>query len=208
RERRPILRKKVMGGRVLIIEAPYVKSIEDLVDAFIKGEKRGEEPIIITTGKASYAFATVILAIPIFLFYPLTTHRMSFYPPDKSALVLNFKYRSSPAKEVLREGAGLKHMQAQRAIVKERSPVKVEVFLENRLIYSKVFNPRGLRKDAAIFVYDELFFKPEGQGLRIRMEETAHKEKVKELEFKALERSKDSVLIIYDEAKGNFVVLR
>lgn len=149
--------------RYLLIEAPYVKSIDEEIEAFVKREKKGESPIIITSGKVNYALATLFLTIPTFLFYPLTTHKISFYPTDRSALVLNFKYRSLPAKEVVRESTRLKHMQAQRAIVKERSPVKVEVFLGNRVIYSKVFNPRGIRKDAAIFIYDELFFKPEGQ---------------------------------------------
>ncbi len=208
RKRRPILRKKVIGEKILIIEAPYVKSIDDEVEAFMKREKKDENPIILTSGKVNYVLATIFLAIPTFLFYPLTTHKMSFYPTDKAALVLNFKYRSSPVKEITRESSGLKHMQSQTSIVKERSPVKVEIFLGDEAIYSKVFNPRGIRKDAAIFVYDELFFNPEGQRLRVRLEEVAHKKIVKELEFDMPRKSRESVLLTYDEAKGSFVILR
>ncbi len=208
RERRPILRKKVIGGKVLILEAPYVKSIDKEIDVFIKADKNKEESTIITLGKINYALATMVLALPIFLFYPLTTHRISFYPTDKSVVVLNFKYRSSPVKEIAKESTGLKHMQAQMAIAKERSPVKVDVFLEGKVIYSKVFNPRGLRKDASLFVYEEIFLKPEGKRLRLRMEETAHKEKVKELEFETPKNPKESTLVTYDDATGSFVVLR
>ncbi len=208
RERRPILRKRVLGGKVLILEAPYVKPIEKEVDEFMRENKTGKEPRIIALEKINYAVATLILAIPTFLFYPLTTHKISFYPTHKSAVVLNFKYRSSPVREAVAKKEGLKHMQPQMAIVKERSPVKVEIISEGRTIYSKTFYPRGLRKDASLFVYEEIFLKPEGKRLRLRLEETAHKDKVKEIEFDIPQKPKESVLITYDDATGSFVVLR
>lgn len=99
-------------------------------------------------------------------------------------------------------------MQAQMAIAKERSPIKVEIISEGRTIYSKTFYPRGLRKDASLFVYEEIFLKPEGKRLRLRLEETAHKDKVKEIEFDIPQKPKESVLITYDDATGSFVVLR
>ncbi len=208
RERRPILRKRVLGGKVLILEAPYVKPIEKEVDEFMKEEKTGKEPKIIALEKTNYVVATLILTIPTFLFYPLTTYKMSFYPTHKSAVVLNFKYRSSPVKEAMVKKEGLKHMQTQLAIAKERSPIKVEIISEGKTIYSKTFYPRGLRKDASLFVYDEIFLEPKGKKLRLRLEEIAHKEKVKEIEFETPQKPKESVLITYDDATGSFVVLR
>lgn len=209
RKRRPILKKKVMGGRVLILEAPYVKSIEKEVDEFISSPKEGQEVKLITSGRLNYAVASGVLALPIFLFYPLTTHKIAFYPVDRSAVVLSFKYRSSPVKETLaEESKGLKHMRSQVAIVKERSPIKVELYEEGRAVYSKVFNPRGIRRDASVFVYEELFFNPGRHSLVMRIEETKGKKNIKEIRLEAELKPRESLLITYDEDMGGFVVLR
>ncbi|SNZ16674.1 Cytochrome b subunit of the bc complex [Hydrogenobacter hydrogenophilus] len=209
RKRRPILKKKVEGGRILILEAPLVKSIDREVEEFINSLKEGKEVRVITSGKVNYALASLVLALPAFLFYPLTTHRISFYPTDKSVLVLSFKYRSSPVIESFtQEGKGLKHMQAKTAIVKERSPVKVEVYQEGRLIYSKVFNPRGIRKDTSVFVYEELFLQPGMYNLTVRLMETKGKKDVKEIKLNAKMKASDSLLLSYNEEAGGFVVLR
>lgn len=209
RKRRPILRKKVMGGRVLILEAPYVKSIGKEIEEFISSKKEGQDAKVVKTESLNYPVATAILAIPIFLFYPLTTHKIAFYPTQSFAVILSFKYRSSPVKEVAQvKVGGLKHMQAQSAIVKERSPIKVEVYKDGNLIYSKVYKPRGIRRDASIFVYEELFLKGDAQKLKIRVEETVHRGKVKEFEFEPPKNPKESVLITYDEATGNFLILK
>ncbi len=209
RKRRPILKKKVMGGRVLILEAPYVRSIEKEVDEFISSTKEGQEVKLITSGRLNYAVASGVLALPIFLFYPLTTHKIAFYPTHSSAVVLSFKYRSSPVKETKSERMGsLKHMQAKSAVIKERSPVKIELYENGKLLSSKVFNPRGIRKDASIFVYEEFFLTPGEKVLKVRLMETAHPEKVKELELNTSLRTKESLLITYDETKGGFVAWR
>lgn len=209
RKRRPILKKKVMGGKVLILEAPYVKSIERELNEFISSPKEGQEVKLITSGRLNYALATGVLSLPIFLFYPLTTNKIAFYPVDKSAIVLSFKYRSSPVKELRTERVGaLKHMQAQFAVVKERSSVKIELYENGELLSSKLFNPRGIRKDASIFVYEELFLTPGNRQIKLRLIETAHPERTKELEIKASMKAGDSLLITYDDAKGSFVVLR
>ncbi len=209
RKRRPILKKKVMGGRVLILEAPYVKSVEKEIREFMESTKEGQGVKILATNRINYPLAVSVLTLPVFLFYPLTTHRVAFYPTDMSAVVISFKYRSSPVRETKGIGSGsLRHMQAQNAIVKERSSIKLEVYRGKELIYSRVYNPRGIRKDASIFVYEELFLKAGNQKLTLRLEETAHKEKVKEFEFITPEKPGESLLITYDEATGSFLSLR
>ncbi|GBC87899.1 Cytochrome b6 [bacterium HR13] len=209
RKRRPILRKRVEGGRILVLEAPYVKSIEREVEEFINSPKEGHEVKVVPSGRLNYAFASLVISLPIFLFYPLTTHKVSFYPKEKSVVVLSFKYRSSPVVEVYKEeGKGLKHMQTQLAIVKERSPVRVEFYEGGKLVYSKVFNPRGIRKDASVFVYEELLLPPGEHSLRVRLEETKGKREIKEVKLDAHLRAKDSLLITYDEDSGGFAVLR
>jgi quinol-cytochrome oxidoreductase complex cytochrome b subunit/coenzyme F420-reducing hydrogenase delta subunit len=208
RKRRPILRKKVEGARILILEAPYVKSIEREINDFINAEKEGQDVRVVPSGRLNYALASLMLAVPILLFYPLTTHTVSFYPKDHSVLVLSFKYRSSPVREEVQKFRGLSHMQAQTAIIKERSPIKVEVYENGRLIHARVFNPRGIRKDASVFVYDEVLLKPGEKDLLIRLEETKGRKAVKEIRFSASIRQKDSLFITYDEGRDSFLVLR
>jgi hypothetical protein len=123
-------------------------------------------------------------------------------------LVLSFKYRSSPVREEVQKSRGLSHMQAQTAIIKERSPIKVEVYENGRLIHARVFNPRGIRKDASVFVYDEVLLKPGEKDLLIRLEETKGRKAVKEAMLSASIRQKDSLFITYDEGKDSFLVLR
>ena len=208
RKRRPILRKKVEGGRILVIEAPYVKSVDKEIEEFIGAKKEGKNIRIIPSGKVNYALASLVLSVPIFLFYPLTTHRVSFYPTESSAVVVSFKYRSSPVKEAVQKGEGLKHMRAQSTIIKERSPIKVEVYEDDKVIYSKIFNPRGIRKDASIFVYDEIFLKPGSYQLLVRIEETKVKGVEKTAKVEASLKAKDSILVTYDEGTGGFSVFK
>ncbi len=208
RKRRPILKKKVEGAKVLILEAPYVKPIEKEIDDFMKAEKEGKDVRIVSSGRLNYALASLMLAVPIFLFYPLTTHTVSFYPKDRSVLVLSFKYRSSPIREEVQKSKGLSHMQAQSAITKERSPIKVEVYANEKQIYTKVFNPRGIRRDASIFVYDEIFLKPGNYQIFMKVEETKVKGVEKNIKFDTSLKAKDSLFVTYDEGSGGFLVFK
>jgi len=99
-------------------------------------------------------------------------------------------------------------MQAQTAIINERSPIKVEVYEKGRLIHARVFNPRGIRKDASVFVYDEVLLKPGEKDLLVRLEETKGRKTVKEAMLSASIRQKDSLFITYEEGKDSFLVLR
>ncbi len=208
RKRRPILKKKVEGAKVLILEAPYVKPIEKEIDDFMKAGKEGKDVRIVSSGRLNYALASLMLAVPIFLFYPLTTHTVSFYPKDRSVLVLSFKYRSSPIREEVQKSKGLSHMQAQSAITKERSPIKVEVYANEKQIYTKVFNPRGIRRDASIFVYDEIFLKPGNYQIFMKVEETKVKGVEKNIKFDTSLKAKDSLFVTYDEGSGGFLVFK
>jgi hypothetical protein len=84
----------------------------------------------------------------------------------------------------------------------------VEVYENGRLIHTRVFNPRGIRKDASVFVYDEVLLKPGEKDLLIRLEETKGRKAVKEAMLSASIRQKDSLFITYDEGKDSFLVLR
>ncbi|MCS7170816.1 MAG: cytochrome b N-terminal domain-containing protein [Aquificaceae bacterium] len=208
RKRKPILKRKVKGGRVLILEAPLVKPIEAEVQEFMESIK-GEEVRILTSGMLNYPVATAFLALPIFLFYPLTTHRISFYPTESSVLVLSFKYRSSPAREVQRTGSkGLKHMQAKKAVAVERSPVKLEVYSNDTLLHARIYNPRGIRRDSSVFVYEEIYLPPKEQKIKIRLKEVAHTEKIKEFHITVYLKEKESLIISYSEPEDRFILLR
>lgn len=49
-------------------------------------------------------------------------------------------------------------MQSPVPIISGRSEIKIEVFntKNNELVFSKNYSPRGLRKDIAVYVYDEV----------------------------------------------------
>jgi hypothetical protein len=115
---------------------------------------------------------------------------MSFYPTDKGAIILTFKYRSTPS------------------VASERSPIKVDVIVNKKQIYSKIFNPRGIRRDSSVFVYDEILINPEKADIEFKIEETLFPEKKSEIFVSKTFKPKDSVIITYDENTKNFLYLQ
>jgi len=192
RRRRPFLKKDVEPSRIWIIEAPSVKDITLEVNSFIKDLKKGkkEEGIVIRGyRKVNYILASLFLIIPAFALYPLSVDKFSFYPDDRAVVVLSFKYRSSPS------------------LAKERSPIKLHLTAGNREVYSKTFYPRGLRKDASIFVYDEIILEPHSSPLKLYLEETFFPEKKKELTYKEILGPGKGLIISYDDARKELFFL-
>jgi hypothetical protein len=84
----------------------------------------------------------------------------------------------------------------------------VDVIVNRKEIYSKVFNPRGIRRDSSVFVYDEIMVTPEEADIKFRIEETLFPEIRSELDVKKTLKPKDSVIITYDETTKNFLYLQ
>jgi len=192
RKRNPLLKKDVEPSRIRIIEAPSVRNITSEIDSFIEDLKNSKkEEGIVTWGykKINYILASLILIIPCLTLYPISVDKFTFYPKDKTVVVLSFKYRSSPS------------------LAKERSPIKLHLTAGTKEVYSKTFYPRGIRKDASIFVYDEIILEPGSSPLKLFLEETFFPEKKKELTYKETLRPGEGLIISYDEAKKELFFL-
>ena len=209
-KRRPRLLKTLEGGRIRIVEAPSVANVRNEIENFIKYLKENvkfpKEVSIISRNKFRPILASVIFFIPFLIFYPLTTHKMDFYPRDKSILVLTFKYRSSPVRTLKEVKSELEHMKALQQIVVERSPILITLTANGKPILKRKYNPRGLRKDSAIYVYEEFILNPGKYTIELKLTETKNPKIVKKFSVRKLLLPSTSLVISYDERKGFFVV--
>ncbi|MEO5359534.1 MAG: hydrogenase iron-sulfur subunit [Nitrospirota bacterium] len=193
RQRKPYLNQDIDLSRVRILMTTSTTDITSEVDSFIKdiqGGKKQEKIVVKGLNKLNYAVSSILLLVPVILLFPLTDFKMAFYPTDKSAIILSFKYRSTPS------------------VASERSPIKVDITVNQKEIYSKVFNPRGIRRDSAVFVYDEVMINPEKANVRFKIEETLFPEKKSEIHVLKDLKPKDSIIIAYDESTRNFLYLQ
>ncbi|MBF0319449.1 MAG: hydrogenase iron-sulfur subunit [Nitrospirae bacterium] len=197
RQRKPYLNLNIDRSRVKILMTTSTTDITAELDSFTNGlkndlktEAKSEKIAVTGLKKLNYAVSTILLLIPVILLYPLTDYKMAFYPTDKSAIILTFKYRSTPS------------------VASERSPIKVDVIVNKKQIYSQIFNPRGIRRDSAVFVYDEILINPEKADIEFKIEETLFTEKKSEIFVSKTLKPKDSVIITYDENTKNFLYLQ
>ncbi|WP_457600752.1 cytochrome b N-terminal domain-containing protein [Hydrogenivirga sp.] len=207
--RRPKLLKNIERGRVRLIEAPNFVDVSQKVREFleeIRGGKVPEDVRIISKNRLNHILAPVVLFIPFLSFYPLTTHRIDFYPTDKALVVLTFKYRSSPVKKAGKAYSKLKHMQAVQNIAVERSPIEVVLLADGKPLLKKRYDPRGLRRDSSIYVYEEFLMTPGPHRLELKLVETAHPEKSWTFRLQRELKPATSLAVTYSEEKGFFVL--
>ncbi len=209
RERRPKLLKSVEGERIWIVEAPYTTDISGEIASFrefLKSAEPGGDVRIISRNKVNHVLASFILFLPFLSFYPLTTHRMDFYPTDKSIAVLTFKYRSSPVRKAETVYSKLEHMQAIQSIAVERSPIEVTFLINGKEVLRKRYDPRGLRKDSSIYVYEEFLVDPGTYSFELKVVETAHPDVVRTFKLVKDLKPSTSLAITYSETKGFFTL--
>ncbi len=210
RRRRPKLLKSVEGGRIRIVEAPSVVSVDRELEEFINYLRSSEEfprdVTILFKRKFNPVLAPLILFLPFLTFYPLTTHRIDFYPTDRSLAVITFKYRSSPVKKAKETYSKLKHMQAIKNIAIERSPIRLVFSVDGKPVLDRVYNPRGLRKDSSIYVYEEFLLPPGKHSFDLRLTETAHPEKKVSFSLSRETGPSTSLAFTFSEDKGFFVL--
>ncbi len=209
--RRPRLLKTLPRGRVSIVEAPNVVDVSHHVSRFLSQIREGKTPdevSIFSQNRVNHILAAGVLALPFLTFYPLTVDRMDFYPTDRSLIVLTFKYRSSPVKKAEKVYSKLKHMQALKNIVLERSPIEVTLTLDGRPILRKVYNPRGLRRDSSIYVYEEFLVSPGDHSLELLVRETTHPEKTHRFFLRKRIAPATSLAMTYSEDRGFFQIGR
>jgi len=207
RRRRPRLPKGVEGGRIRVVEAPNVKSVDEELEKFIeelKEEKIPEEPVILYRNRINFLLFPIVLFLPFLSFYPLTTDKMDFYPTDKALIVVSFKYRSTPVKKAERKMGELQHMKGVTEIAVERSPVELSVVLNGKEVLRKTYNPRGLRRDASIYVYEELIVEPGEYKITLLLREVKFPQKIHEITINRTLPAGKSVVITFHEGKGFF----
>ena len=91
-------------------------------------------------------------------------------------------------------------MQSRIPAVKKRSSVKLEIFAAKggKLLYEKIFTPRGMRQDIAMFIYAEMKVKED--AVNVSLTETAFPDKKQSLENIQLEKG-DGTFILLEEGK-------
>ncbi|MBF0345179.1 MAG: hydrogenase iron-sulfur subunit [Nitrospirae bacterium] len=194
--RKPSLDKDTDPSRIRILQTASTVDITKELDMFIKDvreiseEKKSDKVTVKSLVKLNYVLASIVLLIPTLLLYPLTSRKMAFYPLDKSAFIITFKYRSTPS------------------VASERSPIKIDLFVNQKSVYSKIHYPRGIRRDSSIFVYDEVLLNPEHADIVLKVEETAFPEKHNELRLTKDLKPKDSVIITYNDAIKDLVYIQ
>lgn len=164
--------------------------------------------------------AASLLLIPAFLILFLSTKpTYPFYSKGQS--LLKFTFKRSGKQVGCRELAGeeveskLKHMRKTQSSFsrlrmecdRRRLPMYMEVYLDNKNIFSKTYYPTGIRKDGSTFAYEEMSIAPGIHEIKVKMKDISLEEtfKHKEKEYHAEEHensvkmrvSKDDILLDY-----------
>jgi quinol-cytochrome oxidoreductase complex cytochrome b subunit/coenzyme F420-reducing hydrogenase delta subunit len=201
RRRKPYLVNDVDLSRIRVLEAAHVKDISNDIDTFRSDLKAGlqagsnagkkaDKLTFVGFNKLNHVLIAVLLIVPTFLLYPLTDYKMAFYPPDKSVVIITFKYRSSPS------------------IASARSPLKADLVINGKQVYSKIFNPRGIRHDSSVFIYDEIILDPGATVVDLHIEETLFPEKKQDIVVKQFLKPEDGIIISFDEETHKLVHLQ
>lgn len=194
-EREPSIRKTVDLRRVKTcwLSPVETKAFQENVRAFNDGLKT-LSPIPAGSGKKGWASASangkkafpamiaIGLAIPLLPIFFFTNLTFSFYPKDISMIKISFKYVSPRLEDCSEEevksykeqrSALRPHMQQRRNTTncgkRTRSPMKLQLTVDNKEYMSKVYQPGGASSDLSISVYDELMIPSGPHKVALRM---------------------------------------
>lgn len=147
--------------------------------------------------KPNHFLSILILTGFFLLMVPLSSTTVRFFKPSEKILIINFKFISTPT-EYLSFKTNEKHMQSLKPTVKRRGAALLKVFSSttNKLIYQKQFEPRGLRKDIAMFIYTELKLKED--KVNIELSEVSFPDKIKRIDNVVLKQGDGTIIILKD----------
>lgn len=193
-KRRPVIKSSVNYSNILFVTSGQniKKTISDFINTANVGSNK-KELTVKDFSKVNIAFAILLSAL-FFVSIPyFSNQKLSFYSTKSRTLVLNLKYTSSPIHELQNNSSHLSHMQSPVPIISGRSAIKIEIFntRNNTLVFSKNYSPRGIRKDIAVYVYDEVEI-PE--NIKIILSETEFPEVKHELSNIQLMKGESRVL--------------
>lgn len=201
RKRPPVFSKKINVSNVRLFTISQYKS--GLLNEFIESVNENDDiPLENKFHYADYFRVNHVLAAGIMtafflLMLPLSSTIVRFYNPNEKTLIVNMKYVSSPT-EFETTLSEEKHMQSRVPVVKKRSPVRLKITSakDSSLLYEKIFTPRGLRQDIAMFIYTELKVKED--AVNISLTETAVPDKKQLLKNIELEQGDGTFIILKD----------
>lgn len=173
RKRAPLFSKKYDASNVkLFTLTQYSK--DKLADFSKEGASNSgyNEPGIEDNKKQNHFVSVLIMTLFFALMLPLSSTTIHFFNPTEKTLIVNYKYISSP-EEYEQSTSSAAHMRALAPVVKKRSDVMLRIYssTDKKLIYEKVYKPRGIRSDIAMFIYTQLIL--DEDAVDVEMQETA-----------------------------------
>lgn len=169
-------------------------------------------------------FAIAIAAVPFVLIYFLSAAEYRFYSPEESMLKVAFKHSGKRIEECDEERF-LQH-QAERyrrenrksqgvrmdigllektGCSRERHPIRLRIVVDGRLLLDKTYQPVGIRKDGASFIYEK-FTLPSGKhSIEITMKDS--KDSPPYLLKSTVEFPPERVLLVRFDPKLNRLVI-
>ncbi|HEY5635252.1 MAG TPA: hypothetical protein VIT02_15970 [Burkholderiaceae bacterium] len=157
-------------------------------------------------GALYLAFAA---AIGVFSVWPPYQH----LPPDQGLLRLSFKHpgkfvtdcRKRSAEELAKIP---RQLRADLDCPRERSPVRVQVELDDRMLYDESFAPAGLRRDGASSGYRRLQIPAGEHKIRVQVRDDARSDEVTYLGERTVNVVPGQVVLIDIVADRGGVVIR
>lgn len=133
--------------------------------------------------------------------------------PDEALLRLSFRHPGKPVGDCHQRSAEeLAKLQPQfRASVecpRERSPVKVRIEFDGKLLYDETFAPAGLRRDGAASGYRRLSIAAGEHHLRVRVNDDARSEGATYEREKTVQVVPGQIVLIDIQADRGGVVIR
>ncbi|MCO5234300.1 MAG: hydrogenase iron-sulfur subunit [Chitinophagales bacterium] len=203
RKRAPLFSKKYDASRLQIYSlTQYSKEkLENFSKESIASTVDTQSNVTIWDHLKSNTFLSVLIMTLFFmLMVPLSNQTVRFFNPKNKTLIVNFKYISSPTEFEKSSISTARHMQAKNPIVKRRSPVELRIYSSDNkaLLFQKTFEPRGLRKDIAMFIYTQLVL--EEDSVDVEITETEGSKKTTKLSNITLKEG-DGTFVIYKDDK-------
>lgn len=199
RKRAPAFSKKYDASRVQFLT--MTKYSKEKLSSFFNlvndsGVKENQLSVI-DNKKAKPILSVLVMAAFFALMVPLSRTVVRFFNPTEKMLIVNFKYISS-ATEYDQSISSEKHMQTLNPVVKRRSMVSLKVFssADKSLLYEKIYKPRGLRQDIAMFIYTQLIIKED--FVDVELTEISFPEKQYRLEKVGLKKG-DGTFVVYKD---------
>ncbi len=134
--------------------------------------------------------AFIVSAIPFVLIYMLSAAEFHFYAPSDSMLKIAFKHSGKRLEEcdeagfLLREAERYRRENRQTQGVRmdigilektgcsrERYPVELRLVVDGKILLEKTYQPVGLKKDGASYIYERFLLKKGVHNVKITLKD-------------------------------------